>query len=326
MKVLVVIPAYNEEDSIRDVVAELKRVAPWADTHGLPEVPPACRHHLPRVDRVDPLVIDDHSGDSTLELCREAGIPVVALPLNLGIGGGVQTGYRYAMENGYDIAVQMDGDGQHDPAMLARLLQPVIEGRADMAIGSRFLGDATGTTRASGKKQDRKSDKKRDRNHDMIRDAAAVMTAIGDVDAPVGMDGGEPEDGAFRSTALRRVGIRFFERWILLLSGARITDATSGFRACNRTAMRLFIEDYARDYPEPEAAMTAIRNGLRVVEVPVRMRGRKGGTSSIRRFKSAYYMVKVSLAIAISAVKPRMRDLGPETTDSMPNGAERADA
>ena len=252
MKVLVVIPAYNEEESIRDMVTELRRVAPWAD----------------------PLVIDDRSRDATLSLCREHGIPVVALPINLGIGGGVQTGYRYAVQNGYDIAVQMDGDGQHDPAMLERLLRPVIEGRADMSIGSRFVGD--------------------------------VSTRGTDIDAESGM-GDALAGEAFRSTALRRVGIRFFERWIRLLSGVRITDATSGFRACNRKAMRLFIEDYARDYPEPEAAMTAIRNGLRVVEVPVRMRERQGGVSSIRRLKSAYYMIKVSLAIAISAVNPRLK-------------------
>ena len=262
MKVLVVIPAYNEEASICDMVAELRRIAPWAD----------------------PLVIDDRSRDATLSLCREGGIPVVALPLNLGIGGGVQTGYRYAMENGYDIAVQMDGDGQHDPAMLARLLAPVIEGRADMAIGSRFVGDAP--TRGIGN----------DVNS-------------GKADVAEGELGDASVADAFRSTALRRVGIRFFERWIRLLSGVRITDATSGFRACNRRAMRLFIDDYARDYPEPEAAMTAIRNGLRVVEVPVRMRERQGGVSSIRRLKSAYYMIKVSLAIAISAVKPRLRGL-----------------
>jgi len=289
MKVLVVIPAYNEEDSIRNVVEELRRVAPRVDTHDFSGLPQSARQNAARFWRVDPLVIDDRSQDATLSLCRSAGIPVVALPLNLGIGGGVQTGYRYAVQNGYDIAVQMDGDGQHDPAMLERLLQPVIEGRADMTIGSRFVGDAAAADKAGGK-----------------------------------AGSGADEDGAggeaFRSTALRRVGIRFFERWIRLLSGVRITDATSGFRACNRKAMRLFIEDYARDYPEPEAAMTAIRNRLRVIEVPVRMRERQGGVSSIRRLKSAYYMVKVSLAIAISAIKPRMRGL--EAADKAPYDVE----
>lgn len=241
MRTLIIIPAYNEEESIETVVAELRAVAPWAD----------------------PLVIDDRSSDTTLALCRKAGIPVVSLPVNLGIGGGVQTGYRYALAAGYDVAVQMDGDGQHDPTMLERLLAPLAKGGADMAIGSRFLAaGGSGDTAAEG----------------------------------------------FRSTALRRVGIRHFERWIHLLSGVRITDATSGFRACNRKAMRLFVEDYARDYPEPEAAMTAIRNGLRVVEVPVLMRERQGGVSSIRHLKSAYYMLKVSLAILISAIKPLFDD------------------
>ena len=146
----------------------------------------------------------------------------------------------------------MDGDGQHDPAMLERLLTPLREGTADVAIGSRFLENV----------------------------------------------------GEFRSTRLRRVGIRFFEQWIRLLSGARITDATSGFRACNRKGMRLYISDYAKDYPEPEAVMTAIRNHLTVREVPVSMRERQGGVSSIRRLKSVYYMLKVSIAILISACKP----------------------
>lgn len=241
MKVLVILPAFNEEASILDTVSELRRVAPW----------------------VDPLVIDDQSEDDTLRLCREAGIAVISLPLNLGIGGGVQTGYRYAVEKEYDIAVQMDGDGQHDPAMLPDLLAPVLDGHADIAIGSRFVAD-----------------RERGRNE---------MDAAG-----------------FRSTVLRRVGIRFFERLFRVLCGVRITDATSGFRACNRRGMRLYLADYARDYPEPEAIMTALRNRLRVVEVPVRMRERTGGVSSIRRFKSVYYMLKVSLAILVSAMKPRI--------------------
>jgi len=236
MRLLVVIPAYNEEESIRRVVAELRRTMPEAN----------------------PLVIDDCSTDRTLQFCRMDRIPVVSLPVNLGIGGVVQTGYFYALHHGYDIAVQMDGDGQHDPAMLSRLLAPILSGSADMTIGSRFLEDSS-----------------------------------------------VPRDGkAFRSTRLRRVGIRFFERWIRLLSGVRITDPTSGFRACNRSAMLLFTRDYAKDYPEPEAVMTAIRNGFRVSEVPVAMRERQGGISSIRSVKTAYYMLKVSLAILICRIKP----------------------
>ncbi len=230
MRTLIVIPAYNEEESIGEVVLEIRKVAPWADL----------------------LVIDDQSSDRTFDICLHQKVPVLSLPVNLGIGGVVQTGYLYALRNGYDAAVQMDGDGQHDPAMLERLLTPLREGTADVAIGSRFLANL----------------------------------------------------GDFRSTRLRRVGIRFFEQWIRLLSGASITDATSGFRACNRKGMRLFISDYAKDYPEPEAVMTALRNHLIVREVPVSMRERQGGVSSIRRLKSVYYMLKVSIAILISACKP----------------------
>lgn len=117
MKTLIIIPAFNEEDAITAFVDELK------------EVCPAC----------DFVVVNDCSRDGTKALCRAKGYPVLDLPVNLGIGGAVQTGYLYARENDYDIAVQMDGDGQHDPRDLARLLAPLQEGQADLAVGSRFL-------------------------------------------------------------------------------------------------------------------------------------------------------------------------------------------
>jgi len=250
MKTLIVIPAFNEEACIREMVCELRETAPWADI----------------------LVIDDCSTDQTLPRCRMAGIPVLTLPVNLGIGGVVQTGYLYALQNDYEIAVQMDGDGQHHPGMLDALLAPIRENCADMTIGSRFLEQAG--------------------------PESGVMAGAG------------ANAEAFKSTRLRRVGIRFFEHLIRFLSGKRITDATSGFRACNRKAMALFVLDYARDYPEPEAVMTALQNRLRVLEVPVDMRERQGGISSIRHLKTLYYMLKVSLAILISTIKPQQERIG----------------
>ena len=117
IKILVIIPAYNEENSIKNVILNLQSTFPSADY----------------------LIINDCSKDSTKQLCLSNHFSLVSLPINLGIGGGVQTGYKYALENDYDIAVQMDGDGQHDPAYIKDIVQPIEQGEADIVIGSRFL-------------------------------------------------------------------------------------------------------------------------------------------------------------------------------------------
>lgn len=120
-RVLVVIPAHNEEESLPATLAEVRAKAPG----------------------VDLLVVDDGSRDATSRVAREAGVAVVRHTVNLGVGGALQTGFRYAYEHGYDIGVQLDADGQHDPAYLERILEPVIAGRCDVAIGSRFV-ESTG--------------------------------------------------------------------------------------------------------------------------------------------------------------------------------------
>ncbi|MDS0525584.1 glycosyltransferase family 2 protein [Clostridium sp. SHJSY1] len=117
MKVLVIIPAYNEEKNIVDVVMNLKKSSP----------------------NVDYIIINDCSKDLTKDVIESSGFNYVSLPVNLGIGGGVQTGYKYAMEHDYDIAIQIDGDGQHDPSCINKLIEPIINGEADMVIGSRFI-------------------------------------------------------------------------------------------------------------------------------------------------------------------------------------------
>ena len=117
MKCLVMIPAYNEEASICKVIEKLEKDCPQADY----------------------LVINDCSKDGTEECLLKMGAAFVSLPLNLGIGGAVQTGYQYARDHGYDIAVQIDGDGQHDTAYLKRVIEPIEQGKADVVIGSRFL-------------------------------------------------------------------------------------------------------------------------------------------------------------------------------------------
>jgi glycosyltransferase involved in cell wall biosynthesis len=88
------------------------------------------------------VVVSDGSADRTAEVAAEHGAHVIRLPFNLGIGGAVQTGFRYAWEQGYELVVRVDGDGQHDPGELGRVLEPVLAGEADIVVGSRFAGDS----------------------------------------------------------------------------------------------------------------------------------------------------------------------------------------
>lgn len=118
-RVLVIIPAYNEATAISLVVADVQRVLTDADV----------------------LVVDDGSRDATAQRAEEAGAAVLRLPCNLGIGGAVQSGYKFALRRGYDIVGRVDGDGQHRPEDLAMLVAHVTEGKADLAIGSRYLED-----------------------------------------------------------------------------------------------------------------------------------------------------------------------------------------
>ncbi len=228
IKKLVIIPAYNEEERIVAQFREVRRAAPEYDV----------------------IVINDSSTDRTAVFCREQGIKTLDLGVNLGIGGALQTGYRYAMTHGYEIAVQVDGDGQHDPAYLNEMCKTMLEKGADMVIGSRFL------------------------------------KCEGD-----------------QSTALRRLGIRYFSGLIKMLTGQRITDPTSGLRMVNRALIEEFALDYPQDYPEPESVVRVIKKRYNVTEVPVIMRARHGGRSSIRLFSAAYYMVKVSIAIILERIR-----------------------
>lgn len=228
MKKLVIIPAYNEERSILSTVQDVL-------------------DHAPGFDYV---VVNDCSRDHTREVCREHHLNLLDLPINLGIGGAIQTGYRYALEHGYDMAVQIDGDGQHDARYLQTMADKLESEGLDMVIGSRFI-----------------------------------------------------ENQGFQSTGLRRFGIQFFKRLIKLLFGTTITDATSGMRLCNRRVLEQFSADYPQDYPEPETVAWLLRRGYRVREVPVVMRERQAGESSINPAKSIYYMIKVSTAILIERLR-----------------------
>lgn len=117
MRCLIIIPAYNEAENIEKVVNNLV-------------------NNYPQYDYV---IVNDGSTDDTLKICQENHYQVIDLPINMGIGGAVQTGYRYAWDNGYEAAVQLDGDGQHDVAFLDGMLRTLEEGQADAVIGSRFV-------------------------------------------------------------------------------------------------------------------------------------------------------------------------------------------
>jgi glycosyltransferase involved in cell wall biosynthesis len=231
-KILIIIPAFNERQNIKNTLNEIASIKLKPDV----------------------IVIDDGSRDSTAKEAGAVGANVISLPFNLGIGGAVQTGFQYAEIYGYDIAIQVDADGQHDVSFLNTILAPVLEGNADMVIGSRFM---------------------------------------------------PRQEKGYKSSFFRRIGIGFFVRLIGLLTGCHIYDPTSGFRCYNKKMIRLFSRHYPHDFPEPEAIVLARKFGARILELPVVMRKRQGGASSIRYFKSLYYMLKVTFAILLDMLKTR---------------------
>ncbi len=226
MKTLVIIPAYNEEGAIVETIHNLKKECPEADY----------------------VIVNDCSKDRTLEICRKNNFNVLNLPVNLGIGGAVQTGYRYAYENDYDVAIQMDADGQHDPQYISQLVAKIEEGN-DFVIGSRFL-----------------------------------------------------EKEGFQSTLIRRMGINLYAGIIKLLTKKKITDTTSGYRAAGKKIIALFARNYPVDYPEPETNAFIAKNNFKIVEIPMKMKQRDSGVSSITPIKSIYYAVKVGLAVMLSCI------------------------
>ena len=116
-KCLIIIPAYNEEENIENLIENLKNNYP----------------------QYDYIIVNDCSTDETKKICKRNNYQVLNLPINMGIGGAVQSGYRYARENDYEYAVQIDGDGQHDVAYLAGMLQKLENKEADIVVGSRFV-------------------------------------------------------------------------------------------------------------------------------------------------------------------------------------------
>jgi glycosyltransferase involved in cell wall biosynthesis len=231
---IAIVPAYNEAESIGRVIDEIRAYDP----------------------ELEIVVVDDGSVDRTAAAAEERGVHVLRLPFNLGIGGAVQTGFHYAFENGFRLAVRIDGDGQHDPSQIGLLLEPVLAGEADIAVGSRFAGS-----------------------------------------------------GGYRSSRPRRAGITILANTVSLLVGRRVTDPTSGFQALNRHAIGLFAADYPHDIPEVEAVLMLHKHRLRMAEVPVEMRERAGGRSSIGALFAVYYMVKVLLALFVGLFRKNVTPL-----------------
>lgn len=221
---LIIIPAYNEQDNIAATVEAIVAAG------------------------YDYVVINDGSTDDTLQICVDSGFNVVDLGCNLGIGGAVQTGHKYAQSHGYEIDIQFDGDGQHDARFIPALVEAIEQG-ADLVVGSRF------------------------------------------------MDAGS---SAFKSTQLRRIGIKWLSALIKGITGTTVKDPTSGFRACSAKAIKLYCDHYPSDYPEPESLVTASKAQCSIKEIPVSMNERRGGESSISPLRSVYYMIKVTLAILIT--------------------------
>jgi glycosyltransferase involved in cell wall biosynthesis len=225
---LAIIPAFNERGSVGAVVRGLKRSLPGFDV----------------------VVIDDGSTDDT---CQQVppGTAVVSLPFNLGIGGAMQTGYRYAALNHYDVAVQVDGDGQHRPSQVRRLVNALVQGDADLVVGSRFM---------------------------------------------------EPSR-RYRQSFIRKTGSWMLRASIKCLTGLEITDCTSGFRAANRKVIHAFAHWYPEDYPEPEVILLLHRAGYKVKELPVRMRRRRTGQSSIGVLSGLFYVTKVVTCLLLDMVR-----------------------
>ena len=247
MRVLIIIPAFNEEQALAGLLSEIRALSP-ADVGA----------------EIETVVIDDGSTDRTSDIAREGGARVLRLCRNLGIGGAVQSGLRLAHREHFDFAAQVDGDGQHPPHELARL---VTAGKADPApdlvVGLRF----------------------------------SVLFF-------------------FRSSVLCWLGCWWLRVLLRFVTRQRLTDPTSGFRLFGARALRKFDETYPYDFPEPESLAIARAAHFRITEVPVAMRERQGGRSSILGFSTIYYMLKVTIAVLLTYV----RALGSKPEGSDANG------
>lgn len=232
VRIVIILPCYNEEKSILHLHKKLLEIK------------------LNPKFQIETLFINDCSKDETLSILEENKINHLNLPINLGIGGVVQTGLRYALNEKFDFAVQIDGDGQHPPSELEKIILELQKNESDLVIGSRYVG----------------------------------------IDS-------------FQSTRLRRFGIAYLSFIIYLITRQKIKDCTSGYRGFNRKAMALAAKHYPDEFPEPESIIYFTRNQLKIKEIPVFMKERENGESSIKGWKCIYYMIKVTISILFNYIK-----------------------
>jgi glycosyltransferase involved in cell wall biosynthesis len=229
-RLLVVVPAYNEEASIGSVLGEIRAVVPDAGV----------------------LVVDDGSSDDTRDVALAVGVKVLSLPFNLGVGGAMRAGFRYAVRKGYTQVIQVDADGQHDPKQIPSLVDELSD--ADVVIGARFAGA-----------------------------------------------------GDYPARGPRRWAMRLLAFYLSRLTRARLTDATSGFRASGPRAVALFAKHYPVEYlgDTVESLVIAALAGLRVKQLPVSMRVRTTGRPSQTPFKALVYLLRACMALALARMRWR---------------------
>ena len=225
MKLMVLVPAFNEEGNIEQLVEDIHKYLPEGEI----------------------LVVNDCSTDDTEKsLRRMKGVRFLSLPFNMGIGGAVLSGFNYMFENGYDRLIRLDGDGQHPPDQAVSILGPVRDGSVDVAVGSRYLDGETAY-----------------------------------------------------SSFTRKLGIKLLSFLSAMILRKKMTDSTSGFRAYNRKVIEFLIRDYPYDYPEPEEIYLLTKAGFRIEEVPVVMKERETGVSSIGFIHTGYFLIKILITIFV---------------------------
>jgi len=226
---LIIVPAFNEAERITSVLQGIKKNLAGADI----------------------LVVNDGSTDNTAAVASKEGVMVINLPFNLGVGAALQTGFKYAVCHGYQVVIQMDADGQHDPVYLLQFLQALEESGADLVIGSRFL-----------------------------------------------------LPGKFPGSWIRLAGIKIFSFLVLLATGKKLTDPTSGYRAMRRDILEFFCRDFfPQDYPDADLLIAICRAGYKVLEIPVVMKKRISGQSLHAGLRPLYYIFKMFLSVFVTMLR-----------------------
>ncbi|MHC5903806.1 glycosyltransferase family 2 protein [Streptomyces sp. S6] len=234
-RVLIIMPAWNESEGVADVIKEVYATLPG----------------------VDIVVVDDGSADATAKVAAAAGATVMKLPYNLGVGGAMRAGYKFAHDRGYDIAIQVDADGQHDPRNVPELIER-LEAGADLVMGARFAGT-----------------------------------------------------GEYQARGPRRWAMLVLAFWLSRMARTRLTDVTSGFRACGPDLIDAFARWYPVEYlgDTVESTIAVVRAGYRVEQVPVAMRARTTGTPSQSPWKATMYLGRIGMILLLAF--SRRSALGP---------------